>query len=167
MKGLLIGVSLLIASVSLSTAQDLIKGLPKTVTLVKKSSLRPSMPLKDGSTIGLVNKPETGMHVILSKNGKTTDFCDPMQNALSGQIGEVDIEKDGRLDVVVVTKTSPQTIDIKIFKKPEFETLYQLWSSFTGVSSVEFPGNGTVKLYDLEGKAGIYKLSEDGKITEL
>ncbi len=165
MKKTLLFISINALTFSTLFAQEIIKGIPLTISLVKKSAKQPMLKLKDGSGILLVYK-EDAIHVILSKNGKQTDFCDPMENALMIQVAEVDIEKDGKPEVVIASKTSAESMEIKVFKKADFETLYMEWSVFTSVASVEFPGNNTVKLYDKEGNAGVYKFSEEGKIIE-
>ena len=157
----------IVSSLSIASAQDIIKGLSISISLVPKSAKQPNLKLKDGSGITLIYKAESGIHVMLGKNGKLSDFCDPYENAKMVQVGELDIDKDGKPEVIVASKTSSETIEIKIFKKAEFEILYKEWSEFTGVASVEFPGNGTVKLYDKEGNAGIYKFGENGKISEV
>lgn len=157
----------IVSSFSIVSAQDIIKGLSISISLVPKSAKQPNLKLKDGSGITLLYKAETGIHVVMGKNGKLFDFCEPYKNAKMVQVGELDIDKDGRLEVIVASKTSSETIEAKVFKKAEFEIFYKEWSNFTGVASLEFPGNGTVKLYDKEGNAGIYKFSEDGKISEI
>jgi hypothetical protein len=154
-------------SSSIVSAQDIIKGLGVSVSLVPKSAKQPNLKLKDGSGITLIYKAESGIHVMMGKNGKLFDFCDPYENIKMVQVGELDIDKDGKPEVIVAGKTSSETIEVKIFKKAEFEIFYKEWSEFTGVASIEFPGNGTVKLYDKEGNAGTYKFSEEGKITEV
>ena len=155
------------ASFSMVSAQDIIKGLSISISLVPKSAKQPNLKLKDGSGITLLYKAESGIHVMMGKNGKLFDFCDPFENAKLVQVGQLDIDKDGKLEVIVASKTSSETIEVKIFKKAEFEIFYKQWTEFTGVASVEFPGNGTVKLYDKEGNAGTYKFSEEGKISEI
>ncbi|MEO5673504.1 MAG: hypothetical protein ABIQ74_02555 [Chitinophagales bacterium] len=166
MKKVLISLLLITITTKVALSQDIIKGLPITISLVPKSAKQPNLKLKDGSGIFLVYKSEEGIHVIMGKNGKQYDFCDPIDNTKFVQVGEKDIENDGKPEVIVASKTSAQTIEVKVFKKADFETLYKEWTDFTGVSAVEFPGNGTVKMYDLEGNAGIYKFGEDGKISE-
>ena len=167
MKKTSVAILLTVFSFSFISAQDLIKGLPITISLVPKSAKQPNLKLKDGSGILLVYKAESGIHVITAKNGKQSDFCDPFENAKLVQVGESDIDRDGKPEVIVASKTSSETIEVKVFKKADFETLYKPWSAFTGVAAVEFPGDGTVKLYDKTGNAGRYKFGEDGKITEL
>jgi len=157
----------IVSSFSLVSAQDIIKGLNISISLVPKSAKQPNLKLKDGSGITLIYKGESGIHVMMGKNGKLYDLCDPFENAKMVQVGESDIDKDGRLEVIVASRTSSETIEVKVFKKAEFEIFYKEWSEFTGVASIEFPGNGTVKLYDKEGNAGKYKFGEDGKITEI
>ena len=155
------------SSFSLVSGQDIIKGLSISVSLVPKSAKQPNLKLKDGSGITLLYKAESGIHVMMGKNGKLFDFCDPFENAKMVQVGEVDIDKDGKPEIIVASRTSSETMEAKIFKKADFETLYKEWTHFTGVASLEFPGNGTVKLYDKEGNAGIYKFMENGKISEV
>jgi len=157
---------LFLISIATASAQDIIKGLPLSISLVPKSSRQPNLKFKDGSGITLKYNADDGIHVIMIKNGKTYDFCDPFSNTKMVQVGEIDIEKDGRNEIVVASRSSSSTIEVKIFKKPEFEILYTEWSNFTGVTAIEFPGDGTVKLYDQTGNAGVYKFGEDGKLAE-
>ena len=157
----------IVSPFSIVSAQDIIRGLGTSISLVPKSAKQPNLKLKDGSGIILIYKAESGIHVMMGKNGKLFDFCDPYDNAKMVQVGELDIDKDGKPEVIVASKTSSETIEVKIFKKAEFEIFYKEWSDFTGVASIEFPGNGTVKLYDKEGNAGKYKFGEDGKISEI
>ena len=166
MKQLVVLFLLFLFSISVSSAQDIIKGIPVTISLVPKSAKQPVLKLKDGAGILLKYDAEVGIHVILAKNGKQTDFCEPFGNTKLVQVGEMDIEKDGKPEVVVVSESSSSTIDVLIFKKADFEINYKEWSSFSGTSAVEFPGNGTVRLYDLAGKYGTYKFTDDGKIIE-
>ncbi|HYV95659.1 MAG TPA: hypothetical protein VE978_28045 [Chitinophagales bacterium] len=166
MKKTFFTIILLVAAISFASAQDIIKGLSYTVSLVPKSMKTPNIKFKDGSGISLKYDAESGIHVLMNKNGKQYDFCEPFFNTKLVQVGEVDIDKDGRLEIIVASRSSSSTIEIKVFKKAEFEILYKEWSDFTGVSAVEFPGNGTVKLYDQTGNAGIYTFSDDGKLSE-
>src|SRR6185436_9673142 len=166
MKKTFLTLILIVAAIAFASAQDIIKGLPLTISLVPKSAKQPNLKLKDGSGISLLYKADEGIHVIMGKNGKQYDFCEPFDNTKLVQVGEVDIDKDGRPEVIVASRSSSSTIEIKIFKKPEFEIFYKEWSDFTGVSAVEFPGDGTVKLYDQTGNAGIYTFSDDGKLSE-
>lgn len=167
MKKITLLLLLLSTSALIVNAQDIIKGLPYSISLVAKSSKQPTVRLKDGSGITLRYTAEAGFTVMMGKNGKSFEFTDPMPNAKFVQAAEVDIDKDGKMEVVIASRTSSETIEIKVFKKPEFEIFYKEWSSFTGVTSVEFPGDGTFKLYDKEGNAGTYKFDEEGKIAEV
>jgi hypothetical protein len=166
MKKLLSILAVLIVAISIASAQDIIKGLPYSISLVPKSAKTPNIKFKDGSGITLKYSADDGIQVLLNKNGKQSDFCEPFANTKLVQVGEVDIDKDGKNEIIVASRSSSSTIEVKIFKKPEFEIFYKEWSSFTGVVAVEFPGNNTVKLYDQTGNAGIYTFSDDGKITE-
>jgi hypothetical protein len=157
---------LIASSYSISSAQDIIKGLPYTISLVPKSMKTPNIKFKDGSGIILKYNAESGIQVLMNKNGKQYDFCESFANTKMVQVGEVDIDKDGRLEIIVASRSSSSTIEIKVFKKPEFEILYKEWSDFSGVTAVEFPGNNTVKLYDQTGNAGTYTFGDDGKLAE-
>lgn len=159
----------LIASVVAQVAfsQDIIRGAINTVSLVKKSAKLPSIKNKDGSTIVLSYKEPEGLKVTMGKNGKSFPFCDPFPNALMVQVAEQDIDKDGKLEILVGSRTSAQSVEVKIYKKAEFETLYKIWISFTGVQSFEFPGDGNVKLYDMNGKFGLYKIMNDGTLNAM
>jgi hypothetical protein len=158
---------LVAASYGSSIAQEIIKGIPVTISLVPKSAKQPSLRLKDGSGISLKYDATEGIRVILSKNGKQTDFCDPFSNTTFVQVGETDLEKDGKTEVVVASRSSETSIEVLLFKKAEFEVYYKEWSAFTGVSSVEFPGDGTVRMYEPSGKFGTYKIEADGKVAGL
>ena len=52
--------------------------------------------------------------MLMSKNGKQYDLCDPVANATMVQVGETDIEKDGKPEIVVASKTSKETIEVKV-----------------------------------------------------
>ncbi|MBX7108566.1 MAG: VCBS repeat-containing protein [Chitinophagales bacterium] len=158
---------ILLFAIRVSSGQEIIKGVTNTVSLVKKSAKLPSIKNKDGSTIVLSYKEPDGLKVMMGKNGKNFPLCDPFPNALMVQVAEADIDNDGKLEILVGARTSAESVEIKIYKKPEFETLYKIWSSFTGVQSFEFPGDGTVKLYDMNGKSGLFKISAEGKLTEI
>ena len=145
----------------------IIKGLTNTASLVKKSAKTPSIKNKDGSTIVLSYKEEDGLKVMMGKNGKTFAFCEPFLNATMVQAGEADIDKDGKPEILIGARTSAQSVEIQIYKKAEFETLYKLWATFTGVQSFEFPGDGTVKLYDINDKFGLFKLMDDGTLNAM
>ena len=151
----------------LSFSQEIIRGLVNTASLVKKSQKLPSIKNKDGSTIVLAYKEETGLQVNMSKNGKQFAFCDPYFNALMVQVGEFDIDKDGRMEILVGARTTSESVEVQIYKKPEFETLYKLWTTFTGVQSFEFPGDGTVKMYDMSNNFGRYKITDEGKLDSM
>lgn len=167
MKTLLIFLLVLGGVTQVSFGQEIIKGTTNTVSLVKKSAKLPSIKNKDGSTIVLSYKEPEGLKVMMGKNGKNFPFCDPFPNALMVQVAEADIDKDGKPEILVGARTSASTVEIKIYKKPEFETLYKLWASFTGVQSFEFPGDGNVRLYDMNGKFGLYKMMEDGTLNAM
>jgi len=147
-------------------SQDLIKGLPISISLVPKSAKQPNLKLKDGSGVLLKYDVNDGIHVIMAKNGKQTDLCDPFANSKMVQVGQVDIENDGKPEIVVASQTSSTTIQVLIYKKADFEVNYQPWSHFSGVAAVEFPGDGTVEIYDETGNFSTYKFSDDGKLTE-
>ncbi|MBK6484577.1 MAG: hypothetical protein IPG01_15930 [Chitinophagaceae bacterium] len=158
---------LLLVVFKVSLGQEIIKGMTNTVSLVKKSAKLPSIKNKDGSTIVLSYKEPDGLKVMMGKNGKNFPFCDPYPNALMVQVAEFDVDGDGKQEILVGARTSTETVEIKIYKKPEFETLYKQWTAFTGVQSFEFPGDGNVKLYDMKGKSGLFKVMADGQLNEL
>src|SRR5262245_6231837 len=110
MKRIILIIFLCISGTVISCAQDIIKGLPISISLVPKSAKEPRLKLKDGSGILLKYNADDGIHVILAKNGKQTDFCEPFSNTMMVQVGEVDIEKDGKPEVVVISRSSPSTI---------------------------------------------------------
>lgn len=167
MKVLLIALITMVMTTQISVGQEIIRGVTNTVSLVKKSAKLPSIKNKDGSTIVLSYKEPDGLKVMMGKNGKNFPLCEPFPNALMVQVAETDIDSDGKLEILVGARTSTETVEIIIYKKPDFETLYKPWASFTGVQSFEFPGNGQVKLYDMKGKAGLFSITADGKLNEI
>ncbi|MCS6990309.1 MAG: hypothetical protein NZL95_00405 [Chitinophagales bacterium] len=151
------------------TAQDLILGLGphETASVVKKSSRTPTVRLRDGSLLTVSYRENLGFKVTWTKNAKTFALADSLTNALMVQAAEKDIDGDGKHEVIIAAKITDDNIEVTVFRKPEFETYYQRWSSFTAVAAVEFPGDNTVKIYDLNGKAGTYRFDRHGKLTEL
>src|SRR6266446_6368044 len=63
-------ITLIVAAITFASAQDIIKGLPLTITLVPKSAKTPNLKFKDGSGISLKYDAESGIHVLMNKNGK-------------------------------------------------------------------------------------------------
>ncbi len=156
-----------LATVNTTFSQEIIKGLKNTVSLVQKSAKIPSIKNKDGSTIVLRYKESEGLMVTMGKNGKNSDFSGPFPNALMVQVGEMDIDKDGKLEILVGSRTSPESVEVEIHKKAEFEIFYKLWSTLTGFDSFEFTGDGHIKLYDTKGNFGLYTIMEDGKLNAM
>jgi hypothetical protein len=103
----------------------------------------------------------------MGKNGKNFAVCDPFPNALMVQVGEADIDKDGKPEILVGVRTTAQSVELQIYKKAEFEIFYKLWTSFTGVHSFEFTGDGNIRLYDMSGNFGLYKIMDDGKLNAM
>ncbi|MBK9730601.1 MAG: hypothetical protein IPO83_04805 [Chitinophagaceae bacterium] len=116
MKKILFAFIILCAAFRISFAQDIIKGATNTVSLVKKSAKLPSIKNKDGSTIVLSYKEPDGLKVMMGKNGKNFPVCDPYPNALMVQVAEADIDKDGKLEILVGARTSTESVEIKIYK---------------------------------------------------
>lgn len=167
MKSTIAVILLVAASYNAAHAQDMIKGLPITISLVPKSAKQPNLKLKDGSGISLKYEEAEGIRVILSKNGKQTDFCDPFFDTKLVQVGEVDIENDGKTEVVVANRSGDDAVEVILFKKAEFEVYYKEWSSFAASGTVEFPGDGSVKMYPASGSPSSFKISADGKVAGL
>jgi hypothetical protein len=156
---------LLVTGSQVTYSQDLIKGFPLTISLVPKSAKQPNLRLKDGSGITLKNVGTEGLHVVMNKNGKTFDLLDPFTNTSFVQVGETDIEKDGRNEIVIASKNAEGSVDVFIFKKAEFEVFYKEWANFSAPVAVEFPGNGSVKFYDKVGSFSSLRFTGDGKLT--
>ncbi len=148
-------------------SQEIIKGLKNTVSLVQKSAKLPSIKNKDGSTIVLSYKETEGLMVTMGKNGKNSVFSGPFPNALMVQVGEMDIDNDGKPEILVGTRTSAEAVEVEIYKKAAFEIFYKLWSTLTGFNSFEFTGDGHIKLYDMKGNFGLYTIMEDGKLNAM
>jgi hypothetical protein len=167
MKKIMVVACLFFLISKVSFAQEIIKGVTNSVSLVKKSAKLPSIRNKDGSTIVLAYKESEGLMVTMAKNGKSFLFCNSFPNASMVQVCETDMDKDGKPEIIVGARTSPESVEAQVYKKAEFETMYKLWSSFTGVQSFEFPGDGTVKLYDKNGNFGVFKILEDGQLNAM
>ena len=138
------------------------KGITNQVSIVKKSAATPSCKMKDGSEVRLSND-DNGIVIDMNKNGKTFPFVEQNTDAVYVQVGETDFDKDGKMEILVALRTSKNSYRVLIFKKPEFEQLYTQWGSFIGSNYCEFPGDGTVKSYDADGKVTILKFDENGK----
>lgn len=163
MKKLLILSFFFIAGSSLfSQTAVIIQGTTNTINLVKKSSKLPSIKLKDGSTIVLRYDLTDGIHAEMYKNGKNFDLVEPFAAATFVQISEVDIDKDGKNEIVIGARTSADQFTVQILRKPEFETEWMVWSTVTGQSYCEFPGDNTIKVFTLDGTGSILKFFEDG-----
>ena len=158
---------ILFSSIQYSFSQDILKGIPNTASLVKKSAKTPSIKNKDGSTIVLSYKESDGLMVMMGKNGKSFPFAGPFPNGLMVQVGELDIEKDGKPEILVGVRTSPESVEVEIYKKADFEIQYKLWTTLTGVQSFEFLGDGTVRLYDMHGNFGLFKILDDGRLNAM
>lgn len=140
----------------------IIQGPVNTISLVKKSSKLPTIKMKDGSTIALRYDVTDGIHAEMYKNGKNFDLVEPFGAATLVQICEVDIDKDGRTEFVIGARTAADQFTIQIFRKPEFETEWTLWSTLSGQSYCEFSGDNTVKVYTLDGSVSTLRFNEDG-----
>ncbi|MDW8393802.1 MAG: hypothetical protein RMK52_06115 [Chitinophagales bacterium] len=151
------------------TAQEIIRGIPahQTVSVVKKSSRTPTLRLHDGSLLTVSYRETPGFRVVWTKNAKTFVLADSITHALMVQAAETDIDGDGKREIIIIKKITDDNLEATVFRKPEFETYYQLWSTFTGVAAVEFPGDNTVKIYDLNDKAGHYRFDRNGKLVAL
>ncbi|MBA3648123.1 MAG: hypothetical protein H0W62_06165 [Chitinophagales bacterium] len=148
-----------------ATAQEIIKGLTNTASLIPKSQRVPSIKNKDGSTLVLSYAAGTGIKVMIGKNGKNNLFCDPFQTASMVQVGEKDVDGDGKQELLVGSRDSAK-VNVMLYKKADFESEYKYWTTVHGENSVEFPGDGSVKLHDFQADGTTYKFGPSGDLLE-
>lgn len=163
MKKILALAALLTFAAATTNAQIIIRGVRNQAELVKGSRAMPTVKYKDGMMVGMQNTEE-GMTFLLTKNGKQTPLIDPV-DAKYGQAAEADVDGDGKMEVLIAHRLTDGDFTINIYKKPEFEFDYALWSTLNGKHYAEFPQNGTVKLYTKEGSVSVMKFDSEGKLT--
>jgi hypothetical protein len=78
------------------------------------------------------------------------------------QVCETDMDKTGNLKSLWVPRTSPESVEAQVYKKAEFETMYKLWSSFTGVQSFEFPVMARLNCMIKTGTSGFLRSLKTG-----
>lgn len=161
-KHIQFSLTILLLSVSIIVnAQEIIKGPKNTTGLKKGSSALPQVRFKTGEMVMMKNT-EDGMNFDLIKNGKTTALFDPCLDCVYGQTSEFDIDGDGKTEVLVGSRLTLETFEVKIYKKAEFEVDYKLFSTINGQDHCAFLGDNTVKIYTLELKAAHLKFKSDG-----
>ena len=120
-KHIQFSLTILLLSVSIIVnAQEIIKGPKNTTGLKKGSSALPQVRFKTGEMVMMKNT-EDGMNFDLIKNGKTTALFDPCLDCVYGQTSEFDIDGDGKTEVLVGSRLTLETFEVKIYKKAEFE----------------------------------------------
>ena len=158
-------ISILVLTATFSFAQttaNIVVGPTNSISLVQKSMKLPSIKFKDGSTIVLRYEAEVGIHAEMYKNGKNFDVVEPFADAKFVQVCEVDIDKDDKTEIVIASRTTADQFTIQILRKPEFETDWTLWSTITGQSTCDFPGDNTVNVYTIDGTKSSLRFNEDG-----
>jgi hypothetical protein len=145
------------------SAQDIIQGAGNNISVVRLSEKKPTIRLHDGSAITLSYVANKGIFVTLSKNGKASDLCSPFPDASMVQVAESDIDHDGKLEILVGSRSADgNTIQILIYKKAEFETLYKIWTTLNGEQSIKFNGDGTATFISNSGQGMDYVIEKDG-----
>jgi hypothetical protein len=142
-------------------AQQIITEVKNTVILKKGSVALPQVRYKTGEMVMMKNTEE-GMNFYLIKNGKTTAMFDPCVDCIFGQVAEIDIDGDGKTEVLLGTRMSTETFEVKIYKKAEFEVDYKLFTTINGQDHCEFSGDNTVKIYTSDLKVAHLKFKSDG-----
>jgi hypothetical protein len=165
MKKLVFLSSIFLLSLFHLQAQEIIKGQKNTVFLLKGSRAMPEVKFKEGFSILLKNEDDGTMSFTNIKNGKEFPLFKPV-NATYGQVAELDVESDGKNEIVAGYRTGPQEFTVFIYKKAQFETDFKLWSTVRGQSYCEFPGNGSVKVYDKTGAFKTLWFGDDGMLKE-
>lgn len=151
----------LLAFTSSINAQQIITGAKNTAILKKGSVALPQVRYKSGEMIMMKNTEE-GMNFDLIKNGKTTAMFDPCVDCVFGQAAEFDINGDGKTEVLLGTRMTPETFEVKIYKKAEFEVDYKLFTTINGQDHCEFAGDNTVKIFATDLKVAHLKFKSDG-----
>jgi hypothetical protein len=165
MKKLIFLTVLLFLSFNQLQAQEIIKGAKNTAFLLKGSRALPQVKFKEGFTITIKNEEDGSMSFTDTKNGKDFPLFKEV-SATYGQVAELDVENDGKNEIVAGYRTSPNEFTVYIYKKAQFETDYKQWSTVRGQGYCEFPGNGTVKVYDKNGNGKVLRFGDDGMLKE-
>jgi len=150
-----------ISITSISSAQEIIKGMKNTNSIKKGSVALPQVRFKTGEMV-MMHNTDDGMSFDIIKNGKTTPLFDPCADCVFGQTAEFDIDGDGKTEVIIGTRLTPETFEVKIFHKEEFQVEYALFTTISGQDHCEFLGDNTVKIYSLDGKVSHLKFKSDG-----
>jgi hypothetical protein len=165
MKKILFSFSLILVVISQVNAQEIIKMAKNQVFLVKGSRAMPQIKYKAGITITLENK-EDGMNFTVTKNGKNYPLFDPVSIATYGQLAEVDLESDGKTEIVAGYRNSPNDFIVNVYHKPEYELDYKLLCTFTGQGTCEFLPNREVKITAKDGTSKVLVIDSEGIVKE-
>lgn len=163
MKKIFVLALVLATAVASTQAQDIIRGVRNQGILVKGSRALPAVKFKEGMMVSLSNTDD-GMAFNMTKNGKVTPLFDPV-DAKIGQAAEVDVDGDGKMEILAGYRNTDNDFTLNIYKKPEYEFDYKLWATVNGNAYAEFPQNGTVKLHTKEGAVSLMKFDSEGKLT--
>ncbi|GDX51839.1 hypothetical protein LBMAG27_08860 [Bacteroidota bacterium] len=151
----------LISISSFTYGQQIITGVKNFNILKKGSSSIPQTRFKTGEMVMMKNSDE-GMNFDIIKNGKTTPLIDPCTDCIFGQTAELDIDGDGKTEVLIGTRLTPETFEVKIYNKAEFEVDYKLFTTINGQDHCEFIGDNTVKIFTTDLKIAHLKFKSDG-----
>ncbi len=154
-------VVLMISISSFLKAQEIIKGTKNTASLKKGSTSLPQVRFKTGEMIMMKNTDE-GMNFDMLKNGKTIPMLEPCVDCVFGQTSEFDIDGDGKTEVLIGSRLTAETFEVKIYKKAEFEVEYKLFATINGQDHCEFSGDNTVKIFTIDLKVAHLKFKSDG-----
>ena len=161
MKKISILFFVLISISSITQAQQIIMGVKNFTILKKGSSALPQTKFKTGELVMMKNT-DGSMNFDLVKNGKTTPLITACADCVFGQAAEADINGDGKTEVLIGTRLTPETFEVKIYYKEEFDVEYKLFTTITGQDHCEFPGDNTVKIYTTDLKVAHLKFKADG-----
>ena len=150
-----------LSATSFTQAQEIIKGMKNNAVFLKGSRAMPQVRFKDGSMIMMMNGDD-GMSFTLIKNGKETPMFDPSKDYTFGQVSEFDIDADGTMEMLIGTRKTPSTFEVRIYKKAQFDTDYKLFTTINGQDHCEFAGDNTVKIYTEDLKISHLKFKSDG-----
>ena len=151
----------LISISSFTYGQQIITGVKNFTILKKGSSALPQTRFKTGEMVMIKNSDE-GMNFDIIKNGKTTSLIPPCVDCIFGQSAEVDIDGDGKTEVLIGTRLTAETFEVKIYYKEEFDVEYKLFTTINGQDHCEFSGDNTVKIYTTDLKVAHLKFKSDG-----
>lgn len=151
----------LISVSSFTNGQQIITEIKNFTILKKGSSALPQTRFKTGEMVMMKNSSE-GMNFDLIKNGKTTPLFPPCIDCIFGQSAEFDIDGDGKTEILIGSRLTPETFEVKIYKKAEFEVEYKLFTTINGQDHCQFIGDNTVKIYTTDLKFAHLKFKSDG-----